>query len=48
MEGDSDEEGTDSEFEWPSAIFDRGRAMQGEIEDLEERRKVVANWVTEV
>src|SRR6266436_7776465 len=28
MEGDSDDEGTDSELEWPSAALDRGRAMQ--------------------
>ena len=26
MEGDSDDVGTDSEFEWPSAALDRGRA----------------------
>jgi hypothetical protein len=47
---DSDEEGTDSdsEFEWPSAVFDRGRAMQAEIEDIEERQNVTTDWVTEV
>src|SRR5260221_2423371 len=38
MEGDSDNElneGTDSEFEWPTAALDRGRAMQMAIEDRE-------------
>ncbi|KAK2460134.1 hypothetical protein APHAL10511_007813 [Amanita phalloides] len=46
MEGDSDDEGTDSEFEWPSAVLDRGRAMRAEIERLEEHQKFVENWVT--
>jgi hypothetical protein len=44
MEGDSDDEGTDSEYEWPSATFDRGRAMQMEIEHHEERQRFVAEW----
>jgi hypothetical protein len=46
MEGDSDDEGTDSEYEWPSAALDRGRAMQAEIERQEERQRFVAGWVT--
>ncbi|KAI9459324.1 hypothetical protein F5148DRAFT_1219285 [Russula earlei] len=37
MEGDSDDEGTDSDFEWPSANLDRGRAMQG--------ARSVAEWI---
>ncbi len=51
MEGDSDNElneGTDSEFEWPTAALDRGRAMQMAIEDREERQRSVAEWVTTV
>jgi hypothetical protein len=46
MEGDSDDEGTDSEYEWPSAALDRGRAMQAEIEQQEERQRFVAGWAT--
>jgi hypothetical protein len=45
MEGDSDDEGTDSDYEWPSAVLDRGRAMQTAIEDGEERQRSVAEWV---
>jgi hypothetical protein len=46
MEGDSDDDGTDSQYEWPSAALDRGRAMQMEIEHHEERQRSVAQWVT--
>jgi hypothetical protein len=48
MEGDSEDEGTDSECEWPSVALDRGRAMQMAIEDREARKRVVAEWVTGV
>jgi hypothetical protein len=48
MEGDSDDEGTDSEFEWPSAALDRGRAMQAEIMDQEERQRSVEEWITKL
>jgi hypothetical protein len=50
MEGDSDDEdeGTDSEYQWPSAMFDRGRAMQTDIEEHEERQRLVAEWITAV
>jgi len=44
MEGDSDDEGTDDEFEWPSAVFDRGRYVQARIEHDEERQRFVADW----
>ena len=44
MEGDSDDEGTDSEFEWPSAVFDRRRYMQATIEHENERQRFVADW----
>jgi hypothetical protein len=46
MEGDSDNEGTDSGHDWPSAPFDYGQAMQMEIEHHEERQRSVAEWVT--
>jgi hypothetical protein len=45
MEGDSDDEGTDSQYEWPSAALDRGRAMQMAIECREERQRFIAEWV---
>ena len=48
MEGDSDDEGTDSEFEWPSVVFDLGRAMQATIKDHEERQRFIGEWVTTV
>ncbi|KAH9967148.1 hypothetical protein BC827DRAFT_570726 [Russula dissimulans] len=48
MEGDSDDEGTDPELEWPSALFDRGRYMQATIERHEERQRLVADWITTV
>jgi hypothetical protein len=48
MEGDSDDEGTDSEFEWPSAALDRGRAMHAAIEDHEERHRFVEEWISTV
>jgi len=37
MEGDSDDEGTDGEYEWPSAALDRGRAMEAETKQHEEK-----------
>jgi hypothetical protein len=46
MEGDSDDEGTDSEYEWPSAALDRGRAMEAEDKQHEERQRLVGEWVT--
>jgi hypothetical protein len=48
MEGDSDDEGTDSEYEWPSAVLDRGRAMQTDITEHKERQRLVAEWITAV
>ena len=33
MKGESDDEDTDSECEWPSAALDHGQAMQMEIEE---------------
>lgn len=52
MEGDSDEdsddEGTDSDAEWPSAALDRGRAVQASIENNEIRHKFIADWIAMV
>jgi len=48
MEGDSDDEGTDSELEWPSAALDRGRYVQATIEHHEERQRFVADWMKTV
>ncbi|KAF8497552.1 hypothetical protein F5888DRAFT_1613509 [Russula emetica] len=45
MKGDSDE-GTDSEYEWPSAALDRGRAMKVAIEHHQENQRLVEDWVT--
>jgi hypothetical protein len=46
MEGDFDDEDTDSEHEWPSAAFDRGRAVEAETKQHEERQRFVGEWVT--
>ncbi|KAH9967173.1 hypothetical protein BC827DRAFT_1172037 [Russula dissimulans] len=48
MEGDSDNEGTDPELEWPSAPFDRGRYVQARIEGHEERQRLVPDWIRAV
>jgi hypothetical protein len=48
MEGDSDDEGTDSEYEWPSAVLDRGRAMQMDIAEHEKRQRLTAEWAATV
>ncbi|KAF8965637.1 hypothetical protein BDZ97DRAFT_1904020 [Flammula alnicola] len=45
MEGDSDDDGTDSDAEWPSAALDRGRAVQASIEDNEHRHRVITDWI---
>jgi hypothetical protein len=44
MEGDSNDEGTDSEFEGPSAALDRGRAMRVAI--TKSARDLFTEWVT--
>lgn len=48
MEGVSDDEDTDSDYEWPSAVLDRGRAVQMAIEHREGRERDVAEWVSAV
>ncbi|KAF8192672.1 hypothetical protein K438DRAFT_1919258 [Mycena galopus ATCC 62051] len=46
--GDSDDEGTDSEADWPSAIFDRARALKATLEDDAQQNRDVASWVESV
>ena len=46
MEGDSNDEGTDSEFEGPSAALDRGQAMQVTI--TKSARDLSTAWVAAV
>ncbi|KAJ7103055.1 hypothetical protein B0H15DRAFT_767410 [Mycena belliarum] len=46
MEGDSDNEGTDSEAEWPSMALDLGRAAEISLEEHAERQQAVTDWVS--
>ena len=46
MEGDSDDDGTDSELEWPSMAFDLGRVVENSLEEHEERHQEVATWIS--
>jgi hypothetical protein len=46
MEGDSDDDGTDSEAEWPSLVLDLGRVMKNSLEEREERHRAVATWIS--
>ncbi|KAJ6544594.1 hypothetical protein DFH09DRAFT_1173006 [Mycena vulgaris] len=43
MEGDSDDDGTDSEAEWPSLGLDLGRDVEN---SFEERHRAVAKWIS--
>ncbi|KAJ3836213.1 hypothetical protein F5878DRAFT_541775 [Lentinula raphanica] len=45
MKGDSDDEATDSEADWPSAIFDRGRFAYAQAQLEAERMDAVARWI---
>ncbi|KAJ7210463.1 hypothetical protein GGX14DRAFT_450810 [Mycena pura] len=45
MKGDSDDEGTDSEAEWPSMALDLGRAVKNSLEERDERHGAVAEWI---
>ncbi|KAJ7103045.1 hypothetical protein B0H15DRAFT_874392 [Mycena belliarum] len=45
MEGDSDDEGTDSEADWPSKGFDLGRQVEDSLAEREERQQAVAQWI---
>ncbi|KAF8883387.1 hypothetical protein CPB85DRAFT_1338640 [Mucidula mucida] len=44
MEGDSDDDGTDSEADWPSKALDLGRDVENSKEEGEERHRAVAEW----
>ncbi|KAF7360106.1 hypothetical protein MVEN_00739000 [Mycena venus] len=46
MEGDSDDDGTDSEAEWPSLGLDLGRDVESSLEEREERHRAVAEWIS--
>ncbi|KAJ6613574.1 hypothetical protein B0H10DRAFT_2047741 [Mycena sp. CBHHK59/15] len=46
MEGDSDDDGTDSEAEWPSLGLDLGRDVENSLEECEERHRAVAKWIS--
>ena len=46
MEGDSDDDGTDSEAEWPSKGLDLGRVVENSLEEREERHQAVATWIS--
>ena len=48
MEGDSDDDGTDSELEWPSKALDLGRVVENSLEGREERHRAVATWKSTV
>ena len=48
MEGDSDDDGTDSEVEWPSLGLDLGRVVENILEEREERYRAVATWISTV
>ncbi|KAE9396819.1 hypothetical protein BT96DRAFT_824181 [Gymnopus androsaceus JB14] len=45
MEDDSDLDGDDDDFSWPTAQFDRGRMMTKRIEQETEKMSEIANWV---
>ncbi|KAF9048270.1 hypothetical protein BDZ89DRAFT_1057849 [Hymenopellis radicata] len=46
MEGDSDDDGTDSEADWPSKALDLGRDVENSLEEREERHRAVAKWIS--
>ena len=46
MEGDSDDDGTDSELEWPSKSLDLGRVVENSLEEREECHRAVATWIS--
>lgn len=46
MEGDdSNEESRDSDFNWLSALFDCGQALEMDIEYHKEQQGLVAEWL---
>lgn len=45
MEGDSDDDGTDSELQWPSMAFDLGRNVEQSLKESAESHQAVQNWI---
>lgn len=43
--GDSDDDGTDEDFEWPSRVFDEGRALADELVEEEVLHHRTLEWV---
>ncbi|KIK02261.1 hypothetical protein K443DRAFT_97209 [Laccaria amethystina LaAM-08-1] len=46
MEGDSDDDSTDSEAQWPSMAFDLGRNVENSRMEHAERHQAVTNWIS--
>ena len=46
MEGDSNDDGTDSEAEWPSKGLDLGRVVENSSKEREECHRAVATWIS--
>ena len=46
MEGDSDDDGTDSEAGWPSMGLDLGRVVENSLEEREECHRAVVTWIS--
>ena len=48
IEGDSDhdDDGADSEAEWPSLGLDLGRVVENSLEERKERHRAVATWIS--
>ena len=46
MEGDSDDDGTDNEAQWPSKLLDLGRNVEHSIKDRAERHQAVEKWIS--
>jgi len=46
MEGDSDDDGTGSEVEWPSIALDLGRNVENSLKECEEHNQAVAKWIS--
>lgn len=45
MEGDSDDDGTDSDAQWPSMPLDLGRNVENSVVERAERHRAVENWI---
>ena len=45
MEGDSDDDGTDNEVQWPSMALDLGRSVEQSMKEHAESHRAVENWI---